>query len=219
MNNKTKLIGVSGKARVGKDSFSNALVKTIQENYPSVTTKRFAFADELKRELAPFFMEQFGVDVFNLPDETKEIYRPMLIAHGQIRRALTKNKYWVDKLQETISREQPDFAVISDLRYIVGENSEFDWIKQNNGLVVHVERYEYERVLKKETHGNEKGKISLRKKFFPPASNDEKENDPRLKKAADYNVSWETSGKEYIEKDAREKSLDFYLKNINFFLK
>lgn len=211
-----KFIGVTGVARSGKDSISDALVSVINDYDPRFNVRRVAFADELKAELEPFFLEHFGVSSRALPNKDKHLYRPLLIAHGQVRRSLSDNKYWVEKLEESFRHNTPDIAIVSDLRYIIGKNSEYDWIKDNRGLVIHVKRYDLEPV-KAFTSGEKPRKMC--KIYVPPASNDEEANDPELESAADFNVDWETVGKEQIDTVAKAKAEEFFLKNINFFLR
>ncbi len=59
---------------------------------PLVT--RFAFADRLKEDLAPFVLAHFGWDIWTCTAAQKEVLRPILIAYGCAQRAVDID-HWV----------------------------------------------------------------------------------------------------------------------------
>ena len=92
-----KLIGLTGFARSGKDTFyiraANYLANTDNLAF------RFAFADVLKRECDPLLMLNAGISAFTSNPEEKELIRPLLVAYGTgIRRKLDSN-CWINKIK------------------------------------------------------------------------------------------------------------------------
>ena len=159
------IIGISGVARSGKDSLANNLVMIFETL--GIKAKRYAFADELKREVQSFLMQKTGLDSFTQNDEQKKMVRPFLVAYGtNIRRALNKN-CWIDTLKEFISKDE--IAIISDVRY----ENEADWI-QENGFLIHLAR------------------VAKSGEFIQPANIEEAETDPILQKKANLSYVWQT---------------------------
>lgn len=197
-----KIIAVSGVARAGKDTIANGLEKAIREMNPSIKILRTSFAGKLKSEAREFIQDKFNIDVFTADGEEKEIIRPILIGYGQSRRAQTKGKYWVDAVEKEMFLERPDITIISDLRFADETDDELTWLKNKGGKLIHVSRYNIQ---------------NGKKKFTPPAGVDEKRNDPKLKSASDYSISWKDS---QDEKELAEmtKSFceEFYYKNISY---
>ena len=198
-----KIIAVSGVARAGKDTIANRLAKVVGEMNPSIKVLRASFAGQLKSETRDFINDKFNIDVFSADGEEKEIIRPILIGYGQARRSQTKGKYWVNSVEKEIFLEKPDLTIISDLRFADEVDDELSWLKEKNGKLIHVSRFNME---------------NGRKKFAPPASADEKRNDPKLKLAADYSICWNDSkDNEQLDEMARYYCEEFYYKNISYF--
>lgn len=121
------LWGLLGKAGAGKDSFFAALGKA------GVDCKRFAFADELKREVA----DALGVSVVEI-NANKPAYRPVLQWWGEWRRGQNEN-YWVEKVAARIDREKPEWqgvAVITDVRY----PNEAEFVFGRSGSLIRITR-------------------------------------------------------------------------------
>jgi hypothetical protein len=134
-----KLIAIAGVARSGKDTLCQMLIDEFASR--GLKAKRFALADELKKELYPFIMENFGVDVYTMDGEIKEIIRPILVAHGGARRKLSKGKYWTGKMDEKLAKEDCDVAIITDCRYTdYGDEDEIGWVKNKGGILIHIQR-------------------------------------------------------------------------------
>jgi dephospho-CoA kinase len=93
-----RVIGISGLAGSGKDTF----VDLLQKQIPQV--KRFALADALKVEINPYLIKEFGVDIFTCDRETKNMHRPLLVSHGKERRISSQGRYWVELLDKKIRR-------------------------------------------------------------------------------------------------------------------
>lgn len=172
-SNKPLIIGICGVAGSGKDTFFELL----NRNLPNV--RRFALADSLKAELNPFFKKSYGVDIFTCDRAMKENLRPILVAHGKMRRLVSNGRHWVEilrkKIESHLENHPNDTIVVTDVRYDFYNKDEIFWLKDEmGGQLVHVERTE------------KNGKIVL------PANKDEEENDPKLIAKANFKVKWPT---------------------------
>ena len=109
MNN---LVALCGYAQVGKDTAAKILSE--------FSYYRVAFADSLKEDLRGFILTHYGLDVDRVEGKEKEMIRPMLVAHGRIKREMNPN-HWVDLAETRMSLIKSigaaDRFVISDLRY------------------------------------------------------------------------------------------------------
>lgn len=161
-------IGIAGICGSGKDTLYSLLAQRIN-------CKRVALADQLRREMNPFIIDKFGIDLFNCSREEKDLVRPLLVEYGRIKRQQTNGRYFIEKIDSYI-KTLNTIAVISDVRYCVYERDETHWIKNElNGILVHVSKY-------KEING--------KKIFSESPIKDERENDPKLQVAADYKIEW-----------------------------
>ena len=130
-----KIIGISGLARSGKDSFYELSKSYLDNN--NVKHERLAFADELKNECDPFLMKNVGISAFTEDDREKEIIRPLLVTYGtHIRRKLNP-RCWIDKIEPKIKQAKNKHVFfVTDVRF----KNEIDWIHEMGGLSVHVTR-------------------------------------------------------------------------------
>ena len=184
----TFYIGVSGVARAGKDSFTNALLQII--NNQGFQAKRFALAEPLKNDCKQFIHDKLGLDVWTDNTEEKSIFRELLVGSGKVKRQQTQGKYWTSLLEEHVGQVKPEVCIISDIRYQQYDEDEVHWLKnKKNGILIHVERTDME------------GKI------VPPANMDETINDSIVKEHADIKICWPTVGTEDLY------LLDSYAKN------
>lgn len=199
-----KIVAVSGVARAGKDTISDGLALVLKDMNPSLKIMRVSFAEDLKLEMSQFLIDNFNLNPFTADGKDKELIRPLLVAYGQAKREQTQGRYWVDKVQEKIRRENPDVVIISDLRFAQQDTDELFWLKEQKGKLIHVSRYKIE---------------NGKKVFVKPVNNDEKTNDPILKKNSDFQVIWENSTGD-VDLKEKTKSIceEFYYKNISFFL-
>tara|TARA_B100000902_G_C27302557_1_gene913663 strand:- start:1868 stop:2413 length:546 start_codon:yes stop_codon:yes gene_type:complete len=158
------IIGISGAARSGKDSFYLLFKKILNEDFQ---IERSAFADELKKDIRPLLIEKFNIDVNSYSDEEKEIVRPLMVSYGTLARSIDEN-FWIKKISNKVEKEQESniISVITDVRY----SNEQEWIKENfkNSINIFVQRL-----------GNS------------PANEDERNNLPILKQNADHIVVWD----------------------------
>jgi len=167
---KQKIIAFSGAARVGKDTFTKSIIKQLNLHIPNLVCEKYAFAQGVREELQEFIKNNYNIDPWTEDNKEKEIIRPLLIAHGNARRSLSNNKYWVDFLCKKLNfQSSVDVAVISDLRFAMTKDDESFWVKNNKGLHIHLRRYE------------EKNGI---KKIVKPSISFEKQNESKLAKCA-----------------------------------
>lgn len=165
-----KIIGVSGCARSGKDTFFNILKKYLPE------VEQVALAYELKKDLDDFVKSKIGISVFTDETKDKSLIRGLMVEYGKIKRQQTEGTYWTclaqKKINEILRRDQ--IPVITDVRYDIYPKDEFHWLKnENNGVLVHITRM----------FGEDE---------IPPANEEESINNEKLKTKADYSIKWNT---------------------------
>lgn len=168
------MIGITGVARSGKDTFYSVLNKYLLER--GINSQRIALADNLKEELASFTKEKFKIDLFKCDGSDKELIRPLMVAYGKCRRVQTEGRYWTSLVDAKIKdlKKQSVLPIITDIRYIEYKDDEYSWLKNHNGILIHISR--------KLDDGS----------LVPPANIEEKSNDNKLKAVADFSICWET---------------------------
>lgn len=156
-----RIIGISGLARSGKDTLFEFLSEKLKNR--NISSKRLAFADELKEECDDFLKKNIGISAFTETNVEKEIIRPFLVCYGtKVRRRLDKN-CWINRLSDKLKSLNQDYVFITDVRY----KNEIEWVKSQGGKTIHIER-----------HGN-----------IAP-NEEELRNDPILKNSSQYRVKW-----------------------------
>lgn len=168
------IIGLTGVARSGKDTFYAILKRYLKEK--NIESQRIALADELKTELGDFVEKKFRINLNKCDGADKELIRPLMVAYGKCRRVQTEGKYWTSLVDSKVKdlKKQLVIPIITDIRYIEYKEDEYAWLKNHNGILVHISR--------KLDDGS----------FVQPANIEEKSNDNKLKAVADYSVCWET---------------------------
>ena len=118
------LYGISGYARVGKDSFAEILADELLRN-TGKHPKRFSFARKLKELLDPFLMETLGISAFTTDDEKKKIIRPILVSVGEAARKINPN-FWINKIAPEVKATLDSGlqAIVTDVRY----DNEAEWV-------------------------------------------------------------------------------------------
>lgn len=191
-----KVIGIGGFARAGKDAFVNIARNILSRN--GFESERFAFADNLKREVRDMLAtNNFAFDIYTTDSAEKSKLRPLLVWWGCARRDLSKDgMYWVERvntqlesLRESYTRvglNSNDFvALISDVRFV----NEVKWLQTDwNGSFIHLRRFSMQKC--RNGYGDD-----FTCQLFDPAPNEEEaKNDPLIQELADVKVEWESRG-------------------------
>lgn len=117
-----QILAISGKMRSGKDTFAKLFLEAAAE--AGIPFTRSAFADALKNEVA----EMHGT-TYDEIEANKDHWRPLLIEHGQKRRA-EDELYWVKRALVT-----PGNLVIPDMRF----PNELAFLKNEGAMLMRVE--------------------------------------------------------------------------------
>ena len=204
------VIGISGVARSGKDTFASILTNQLKAAGKSV--EKFAFADTLKQDCDEFCKSHLGVSAFTSITEEKNLIRPMLVWFGDAKRKQTEGRYWVDIIDKKVKASKADFCLITDVRYDFYPVDEIDWVKKEcDGLVCHVSRWTKEPLwaevaIPPETEVK-RYLVKTTAKFIPPANDHEALNDPKVKAKSDFIVEWENVSDRTMQQLAVEPSL------------
>jgi hypothetical protein len=169
---KPKIIGLTGVAKCGKDTFFNAF----ESLHPDKKIVRLSIADIIRTELEKFVYDNTGIIIWDCSPKEKESIRPLMAWYGDFKRKQTEGQYFLDKLDQEIYTwyRNTDVIVITDIRFKEFEFDEPDWIKKYNGTLVHIQRMEPNGI------------------FIKPANELEKKNDPILKQIANVKITWNT---------------------------
>jgi len=149
------IIGISGKARSGKDTFADMLATELNKDaYPPYVL--MAFANELKLKCQADFdltWEQLWGEDKEVQDkrylkpgihrdlethDKVDVYwtaREIMQNYGAFYRTID-NEFWVKHLFKIIEEKEYTNVIITDVRYI----NEADYIIDNGGFVIRVER-------------------------------------------------------------------------------
>jgi hypothetical protein len=184
MKFKKRVIGLSGVARAGKDTFAAILMRKLTDKGFSVM--KIALADPLKGDCDEFLQKHFKFSAFTQVPDNKLLIRPMLVWYGDAQRKLTGGRYWIDKAQTTIDKNNADFFIVTDVRYCHYERDEIHWLKNEcNGVVCHISKWTRRMPYTPLSNQNEN------RIYVQPANDHEALNDPKVKALADYCVEWE----------------------------
>ena len=168
MNN--KLIGISGFARCGKDTFYECCSLILSSR--GKESEGYSFAYALKDELNDLLIKYTGVSAFTEDNNEKDLIRPLLVTYGtQIRRKINHN-CWIEKIEAKVERELSagKYVFIRDVRFL----NEAEWIKSKGGLLINMSR-----------------------EGVGPANTDESEQYELFKHLIDYKISWPTFGEDF----------------------
>lgn len=201
-----KIIGISGIARSGKDTMALTLKSEIENFFPNKRVEIFSLASTLKNEMREFILQNFDTDILYADGQTKENFRPLMVGYGHAKRMTTQGMYFIKCFEKAAANIKADYYIIPDIRYADFEFDEVDWLKKNQGLLVHIRKHSLD----------EKGK-----KVYKKAPNeDEKRNDPRLKSLSDFKIDWvHFEDSNLLLKESSKYSKDFISDNLTWFVK
>lgn len=176
MTNNKKIIGLTGFARTGKDTFqarSEVLLKHMDKKF---IAHRCAFADALKEECDEFLTKNMGISAFTDFTPDKEIIRPFLVTYGTYLRRKMDQNCWIKKVEPLIAsihsgEDKVDFIFVTDVRF----KNEAEWIKSIGGHIINVSRDDY-----------------------GPANIEEEEQSKLIEPFVDHQISWPTFGEDKI---------------------
>ncbi len=158
------IIGISGYARSGKDTFGISLQR-ILKTY-KVNSEINAFANVLKEDLNQFLIDKFNISAFTKNDAEKFLIRPMLVAYGESKRNQNPN-YWIDQIKEKAKNK---LTIITDVRY----ENEAKWIIDSGGFLIHLNRQKQD--------GS----------YVEAPNPQEAENNPKVANLASLKIVWQT---------------------------
>jgi len=188
MKNK-RYIGIGGVARVGKNLFYDIANDILKKEY-NLTSKAHALAYYLKRDCEEFVKEKLGLSVWSENTADKDIFRPLLVWYGGVKRKQTNGRYWVEMLQKDLEKSDAEINFITDIRYVMYDKDEVFWLRNElNGKLVHITKF----TMVDETI-NKFDKPNIVKKYVEPANEHELVNDPILKKWSDVSIEWQDIG-------------------------
>jgi hypothetical protein len=177
-----KIIGISGYARAGKDTFAAYAAEILEEF--GLQSKRIAFADSLKKNINSFLLEHLGITSFTQDDDAKLIIRPLLVAYGAAARKINKD-YWIEQIKpDILNSDKTVVKIITDVRY----ENECKFIQSLGGKIVVVSQ-----------------------PSSVPANDEEKRNQPLVDDIANHKLIWPKFGasnmgaaKKYVNESLKE---------------
>lgn len=178
--NSSQVIGLSGVAGSGKDLFYS-LCRTSSSAESLWPVKKFSIANALKDECFSFIYENYGININNCTWEEKDSVRKILVAHGEIKRDLSKGTHWFEKLTEDIinAKKTHKTVFVTDIRFNEYDYDEVQWLRNTlDGFLVHISKFSID---------EEQGEII----HHPAANSSEAKNDPSLIRTCDYELQWE----------------------------
>jgi len=195
MKFKYKNIGLSGVAGCGKNTVCDIITKFLSRL--DLPCKELSIANNLKKEVSETCKKLYGIDSLNCSREEKNIIRPFLVAHGQIKRNLSSGRHWINRLEKELDPKK--INIITDIRFSEYDKDESSWIKNEmNGVLIHISRFD---------------NINGKRVFIPPANEAEMINDPKVKADSDFVLNWPTEHDNNIKIFNCKKLLN-WIKNI-----
>lgn len=168
------IIGISGSARSGKDTFAILAQEVLKKGKSEVKIAKAGFADAVKQDCHRLLVQHAGISAYTEHPDEKVLIRPLLVAYGtSLMRKLNKD-VWINRMQPRLDLAKTINAslLITDVRY----KNEIEWIKKNGGICIYIDQ-----------------------ENNPPANSEEKRNDPMLRELSEFIVSWPKVGEEKIK--------------------
>lgn len=160
------MIGISGYARSGKDTFGETLQRVFLKY--GINSKTYALANQLKFDISFLTEGDFGINAFTKDDKEKKIIRPLLVGYGEAWRNADAD-HWLQILDSNL--EPRILPIITDIRY----GNEADYVLENQGFLLNLNR-----TLPNGT-------------FLTPANKEEEKNHPIVLKKCHFNLCWRTT--------------------------
>lgn len=182
-----KVIGVTGVARCGKDTFCTIAKEILAKN--NYRAKHYCFANKLKEEVAPFLRDMCKVDAWTNDSATKVDLRDFLVWYGTTWWRKRDPKRWIRAVDLEIKSDMNDveIALVGDVRYL----NEADWVHSWGGYMVHIAAYKMDEELTPNLYEGEKYATVKVKNYISAPNEQERINDPIVKGASDYMLQWE----------------------------
>jgi hypothetical protein len=164
------MIGISGYARSGKDTFGESLQKIL--GHYGIKSKTYALATQLKFDINFLTEGDFGINAFTKDSEEKKIIRPLLVGYGEAWRRADP-EHWLSIVDSNL--EPRTLPIITDIRY----ENEADYVLKNQGFLLSINR-------------------ALPDGSFVLAGNkEEEENHPLVLSKCHFNLCWNTTEDRY----------------------
>ena len=179
---RSRIIGISGVAGSGKDTFFNLLQSYL--NSRDIGCIKVSLANCLKEDLRDFCLSNYKIDPTNCKRSDKNLLRPLMVFHGTTMRGLSNGRHWINKVDPLIKdkKHKNSIKVITDIRFNQYKRDEVNWLRNEiGGVLVHLRQYS-------EFKNIETGKTQ--KDFLHPANIYEEINDPQIRENADYKLDW-----------------------------
>lgn len=176
-----KVLGCSGIARSGKDTFCAIAKNILSKN--GIVAKQYSFAAALKKEIEPFLRDVCKCDVWTTDTEIKTDIRDFLVWYGTTWWRKRDPKRWIRNVDLDLKKDRPEIALVSDVRY----PNEAEWVHSLNGYLVHISAY---RINSVQDSYNMKSVFPI-KQYMEPPNEQERLNDPLVKGQSDYCLEWE----------------------------
>jgi hypothetical protein len=159
------MIGISGYARSGKDTFGEALQRILKEY--GIKAKTYALATQLKHDITFLTEGDFNISAFTKDDQEKKIIRPLLVGYGEAWRRADP-EHWLSIVDSNL--EPKTLPIITDIRY----ENEADYILENQGFLLN---------LKRNLPNGE---------LIGPANIEEEKNSPFVEAKSSFHFVWQT---------------------------
>jgi len=178
--NNHNLIGISGFARTGKDSFAAMLSNLLKEQSYKCDIASFAY--HIKKDVDLFLKSRLNISAFTENPKEKEIIRPLLVCWGtEIIRNKIDSEYWIQKMHSTCAAHtlQGAKTIIPAFRF----QNDVEWIHSLGGTTIYIERDGVDAINQDEEKYTKKLKNMCKFSFFWDNLEDFECSGPKLVKA------------------------------------
>lgn len=196
-------MGISGFARSGKNTMAEKLKLAVNVLFPNLKCDILSLAKPLKDDLFNLLIKSSNINIYEMTDDEKKLVRPFMVAYGEIKRTISNGQFFTKALDEEAKKYNLDVIIIPDIRFKEYPNDELDWLKNKNGILIHVKKYD---------------EIGGKRVYLKPPNDKEKLNDPILFKNSDFCFSLPNfKSDSLIDKEFYSKAEEVITKNIKRF--